>query len=156
MQMRGSWVRCVPLQPPFQLPFQLEANDLFSLELEELINLKISSVTLIDQNLDEIPGTVYVYTQKDFIRYGWHDLKDVLFHLPGVEFGYGHSWLQGGQRGIARKLVKSKITVDGLPYNLLYTEAYIGNQFDLSHVKRVELIQGPSSVIFGQMLLLVR
>lgn len=125
-------------------------EEILALSLEELLSIKIRSATQHDEKLSDIPATVYVYTSEDISRAGYHDLMQLLAHVPGVEYAYPHSWLQGGQRGFAGNWSKTKLLIDGMDANLLFTgEAFIGNQFMLDNAERVEIIMGPGSVVYG-------
>ncbi|NJM94090.1 MAG: TonB-dependent receptor plug domain-containing protein, partial [Cytophagales bacterium] len=56
----------------------------------------------------------------------------------------------GGQRGITGNWTRSKLLINGMDVNLLATfEAFVGNQFALDNVERIEVIQGPGSVVYG-------
>ena len=127
-----------------------EFVDYAEMSLEDLAAVTITSATMRSQKAEEVPATVYVITDRDFERYGYRDLKDVLKHTVGIEYGDPHSWLQGGQRGFSGSWSQTKLLVNGLETNLLWSgEAYISNQFPLHNVKRVEIIQGPASALYG-------
>ncbi|HLG95608.1 MAG TPA: TonB-dependent receptor plug domain-containing protein [Bryobacteraceae bacterium] len=69
-------------------PGQVEAQtaeDLNEASLEELMNIKVSSVQKKDQVLSEAGASVYVITQEDIRRSGMHNIPDLLLMVPGVE-----------------------------------------------------------------------
>ncbi len=125
-------------------------DDFVDMSLDELLRVKIDSASMQPQAAADVPATVYLVDHREMELYGYRDLKDVLRNLPGVAYGDPHSWLQGGQRGLSGGWAFSKILLNGRPTNLLWSgEAYIGNQFPLHNVRRVELIQGPASALYG-------
>lgn len=120
---------------------------IFELPIEHLFDLKIDSVLGYEQSLENSPATVYVYNESDFQHYGWRDLKDVLKHVPGLEYVYAHSWLNGGQRGLSGTLKYTKFLIDGREASS--RGVTIQNQFPLFNIHRVEIIMGPATVLYG-------
>ncbi len=136
----------------FTLPAlaQTDMDSLFNLSLSELSDIQITSATKHAQALKDIPATIYVYTEKDFVRYGFRDLKDVLKYTAGVEFGDAHSWLQGGQRGFTGTWSHTRILIDGRDADkIIRNQAHVAHQYPLYNIKRVEVIQGPASSLYG-------
>jgi outer membrane receptor for ferrienterochelin and colicins len=128
----------------------LSVEELRDLSLEELIAVRVTTASLRPQELREVPATTYVVTEQDFRMYGYRDLKDVLRNLPGIEYIDPHSHLFGGQRGFSSFWEMTKLLVDGREVNMVSTGAmFLINQFPLTGVKRVEIVQGPTSVLYG-------
>ncbi|WDD98845.1 TonB-dependent receptor plug domain-containing protein [Thalassomonas actiniarum] len=134
----------------FAVSAEEDVNKLFSLSLAQLSELKVTSATKHKQPLNQIPATVYIFTEQDFSRYGFRDLKDVLKYTCGVEYGDAHSWLQGGQRGFTGTWAQTRILVDGRDADeISRNKAHVVHQYPLYNVKRVEVIQGPASSLYG-------
>jgi outer membrane receptor for ferrienterochelin and colicins len=128
----------------------LSIEQLGGLSLEELLDLKITTASLRPQELRDVPATAYVVTEADIRVYGYRDLKDILRNLPGIEYVYPNSHLFGGQRGFSSFWENTKLLIDGREANMLSADAaYIVNQFSLTGVKQVEIVQGPASVLYG-------
>ncbi|MFL0802626.1 MAG: TonB-dependent receptor [Agarilytica sp.] len=131
-------------------PLAHSAADLYTLSLEQLSQLKVISPTRHEEKLIDVPSTIYVVDANQIRQHGYRDLKDILRAVPGVEYADPHSWLQGGQRGFAGNWSKTKLMIDGVEVNLLYSgEAFIGHQFMTDNIERVEIIQGPGSSLYG-------
>ena len=129
---------------------QSDMDSLFDMSLTELSDIQITSATKHAQALKDIPATIYVFTEQDFIRYGFRDLKDVLKYTAGVEYGDAHSWLQGGQRGFTGTWSHTRILIDGRDADkIIRNQAHIAHQYPLYNIKRVEVIQGPASSLYG-------
>ncbi|HPQ20192.1 MAG TPA: TonB-dependent receptor plug domain-containing protein, partial [bacterium] len=103
------------------------------------------------QKITEAPATIYVITDKEIEQYGFVDLKDVLKLIPGMiveDLSYGQ--LYGGQRGFNGVFQKTLIMINGREVNnILANEAFIGPQFPLHNVKRIEVVAGPGSALYG-------
>jgi iron complex outermembrane receptor protein len=128
----------------------MPAEELRDLSLEELLDIKTSTASLRPQEIREVPATTYVVTEEDFQRYGYRDLKDVLRNLPGIEYVWPGTHLFGGQRGFSSFWDLTKLMINGREVNALTADsAFIVNQFNLTGVKRVEIVQGPASVLYG-------
>jgi outer membrane receptor protein involved in Fe transport len=123
---------------------------LYALSLEDLLKVKISTASLRPQEVREAPATVYVVTEEDIRAYGYRDLKDVLRNLPGIDYVWPGSHLFGGQRGFASQWELTKLLINGREANAIVGDAiFIVNQYNLTGVKRVEIVQGPASVLYG-------
>jgi outer membrane cobalamin receptor len=126
------------------------SDALFNLSLIELSNIEVTSATKHPQALKDIPATIYIYTEQDFAKYGFRDLKDVLKFTAGVEYGDAHSWLQGGQRGFTGTWSHTRILIDGRDADkIIRNQAHISHQYPLYNIKQVEIIQGPASSLYG-------
>lgn len=111
---------------------------------------KVSITSQTPLLLKEAPGTVSVITAEDIQSNGARDLIDVLRLVPGFEFNMDVQGVIGiGSRGnSANEAVL--ILVDGLEMNdLLYGSNQFGNHFPLDQIRRIEIIRGPGSVIYG-------
>jgi outer membrane receptor for ferrienterochelin and colicins len=128
----------------------MSKESLYALTLEQLLHVKISTASLRPQEVREVPATVYIVTEEDFRAYGYRDLKDILRNLPGIDYIWPGSHLSGGQRGFSSYWELTKLLINGKEANAMPNDAvFIVNQFNLTGVKRVEIVQGPASVLYG-------
>jgi outer membrane receptor for ferrienterochelin and colicins len=138
------------VQDPRAQDTAMSKVSLYALTLEELLKTKISTASLRPQEVQEVPATVYVVTEEDFRAYGYRDLKDILRNLPGIDYVWPGSHLYGGQRGFSSFWELTKLLINGREANAMTADAaFITNQFNLTGVKRVEIVQGPASVLYG-------
>ncbi len=121
------------------------------LSLEELLNIKVSVVTKKQVSSREAPGIVTVITGEEIAKSGARDLIDVLRLVPGFEFGLDVQGVVGiGTRGLWGHEGKVLLIIDGLEYNEpMFNSLQFGNHFAVEHIKRIEIIRGPGSVIYG-------
>ena len=58
-----------------QSAYAADDVDLYELSFEELLNLKVSTVSRQEQSLDESPAFIEIITQDDIKRRGYKDLS---------------------------------------------------------------------------------
>jgi len=140
--------------------FQSEAGDPIRFRLRvafirtQLRALLTSSVSKKSENIELAPATIQILTAEDIQNRGYMDLESVFNDLPGFDisrsFGISYSVLY--QRGYRSPALteRTMIMVDGIEDNDLWTNAaFITKQYPLSSVKRIEIIYGPASTIYG-------
>lgn len=127
-----------------------EMESLLEMDITKLMNVEVVTATRHKQALAEVAATTVVITEEDIKNYGYRDLKDVLKHTLGVEYGFPASWVQGGFRGFGNNFAHTKLYVNGLENNLFWTgEAFNSNQYTLNNVKQIEIVFGPASTLYG-------
>ncbi|OHU87926.1 hypothetical protein BET10_11110 [Pseudoalteromonas amylolytica] len=127
-----------------------EQQGLFSLPVEELLQLEVTVAARKSEPWLSSSGTVYVIGKNEIENYGWRDLKEILASIPNMDYFYQWSWLPGGQRGFTGNMSGTLMLIDGREVqNLLANEAFIMNNFPASRIERVEVLQGPNSTLYG-------
>ncbi len=129
------------------------AVDLADLSLEELGNLRVTTVALREERLLYAPASIFVITQDDIRRSGAKSLPEALRLAPNLEVAQvsATTWAitaRGFQNVITNKLL---VLVDG---RTLYTTVLSGVLWDaqdvmLEDVERIEVISGPGAALFG-------
>lgn len=120
---------------------------IWNLGLEELTRIVVASKKR--ETLLEAPGTVYVITDKDIERYGWKDMREVLWAIPNIDMYWNWNGANGGQRGFTGNSSGTLLLLDGREaQNLVADEALMQN-FPVHRIKRVEVLQGPGSAVHG-------
>jgi outer membrane cobalamin receptor len=119
--------------------------------IDELLNLKttVASKTVLTPR--ETPGIISIITAEEIKYSGARDLIDVLRLVPGFDFGYDVQGVVGvGLRGNWVHEGKLLLLVDGQQMNeLSYFNFAFGNHIPVDQIKRIEIIRGPGSVIYG-------
>lgn len=133
-----------PISPINQNPFA-EQEPSFG-------EIKVVTVSKREQKVSDAPATVYVVTDEMIHDRGYRNLEDLLEDIPGVEIQrksvteYSNHI---GLRGIAGN-EKFIILQDGFRFNSTTGTPYVvATNYGLSNVKRVEVILGPASALYG-------
>ena len=129
---------------------QIKAHGVPS-ELEELINSLILAASKRPLTARESPGIVSLITDEEIRNSGARDLIDVLRLVPGIDFGVDVEGVVGiGTRGLWAHEGKMLLMVDGQEMNdLLFATNQFGNHFPIDQIKKIEVIRGPGSAIYG-------
>lgn len=116
-------------------------------------NNTVSSVSKTNEPLELAPATTAIITQEQIRQRGYNDLIEVLKDLPGFDVSVTNGSpdadinLRGFKTDDPEKIL---IMVDGVEDNDLRTYiADISQQYPMSSIKRIEIIYGPSSTMYG-------
>ncbi len=128
----------------------LKGHDLPT-ELEKLINSLISVASKKPLSVRESPSIVSLITSDEIKASGARDLIDVLRLVPGVDFGMDVEGVIGlGMRGNWAHEGKVLLLLDGQEMNeILFASTQFGNHFAIDQIKKIEIIRGPGSAIYG-------
>jgi outer membrane receptor for ferrienterochelin and colicin len=120
-------------------------------ELEKLVNQLISVASKKPLNTRESPSIVSLITEEEIKRSGARDLIDVLRLVPGFDFGVDVEGVVGlGLRGNWAHEGKILVLLDGQETNeILFATTQLGNHYPIEQIKRLEIIRGPGSSIYG-------
>lgn len=144
-----------PPVPAQAAPAAPVPEDLASLPIEQLLDLRVSGASRFEQTRRDAPAAVVVLTADDFKAYGWRTLGDALASLAGLYTSYDRSYQNLGARGFMRPGDYSSrflLLVDGVRVNdPLYDRAGVGTDFvlDTDLIDRVEYVPGPGSAVYG-------
>ncbi len=127
--------------------------DLLDLSIEELADLRVTSVSRVEERLADAPAAVFVITRDELRRSGVTTIAEALRLAPGVEVARrnAHSWsitLRGFNSDLANKLL---VLIDG---RSIYSPLYAGVFWDvqdtlLEDIERIEVIAGPGGALWG-------
>ncbi len=115
-----------------------------------------TEVTSVSKNSEDVrltPATVLVLSNEEIRRRGYADLEAVLHDLPGFDISRGNGVLYSNiyQRGYrANGTDRTLFLYDDVEENDLWSNfANISRQYPLSNIKRIEVIYGPASTMYG-------
>ena len=133
--------------------FASQNERLTQLSLEELGNIKVTSVSKEPEQVRKTPAAIFVITQEDIRRSGATSIPEVLRLAPGVDVARVDSdhW-SVGIRGFGGVLAsKILVLIDGRSvYTPLYAGVYWQEQnVMLEDIDRIEIIRGPGGTIWG-------
>ncbi|MFV2061366.1 MAG: TonB-dependent receptor plug domain-containing protein [Gammaproteobacteria bacterium] len=134
-------------------PLYAENSDsLFSLSLHELMNVNITITSKYEEKVDDSPSNIIVFSKQQLQQRGYRNVEDLLQALPGVQVqkysisGIYNSVTIRGANGNNKFLILQ----DGVRLNTPAGEtAAVGNNYPLYYAKKVEILLGPASVIYG-------
>lgn len=113
----------------------------------------VSSVSKKAEDIRRAPATINVITKEEIIQRGYTDLIEMLADLPGFDISllYGVNYANAYQRGLrTTTMEKTLLLIDGIEENDLWTNtADISRQYPITNIKRVEVIYGPASTMYG-------
>ena len=130
--------------------------DYTEFNLDELMAMDVvSGASSYDQKISDAPAAVTVITADEIHAHGYRTLADVLASVRGFNIAYDRSYSYVGVRGFGRPgdyNTRVLILHDGHPGNdIIYGTASIGPELavDLALIKRIEIIRGPGSALYG-------
>src|SRR3954469_1374741 len=129
------------------------AASLEDLSLEQLTEIRVTSVSRREERLVDAAASIYVITAEDIRRSGATDLFGVLRLAPNLFVGRGdnNQWVAGARGQIAGTSNKMLVLIDG---RTIYTPLFSGVFSDAQYVvvediERVEVISGPGGTLWG-------
>ncbi|MCF7970050.1 MAG: TonB-dependent receptor [Methylococcaceae bacterium] len=115
----------------------------------------VYSASRHEQPITEAPASISVVTDDDIKKYGYRTLADVLNSLKGIFTTDSRAYQRVGVRGFNRPgdyNTRLLVLVDGHRTNENIVDySAIGTEFlvDIDDIKRVELVRGPASSLYG-------
>lgn len=123
------------------------------LSLEEMLNVKVTSVSKREEKASEAAAAVFVITQEDIRRSGVTTIQDALRMAPGIQVAQlgSNKWAisaRGFNDQLSNKLL---VLMDG---RTIYTPLFSGVNWDiqdtlLEDIDRIEVIRGPGAALWG-------
>jgi len=144
------------LKPDFETAYG--DPPLFVKKLNEIkINLARTRTTSVSKKAEQIeltPATIAIITDEDIRNRGYMDLQALFHDLSGFDISrsMGITYANLYQRGYrsAAATDRTMLLVDGVEDNEIWSNfAWISRQYALSNIKRIEIVYGPASTIYG-------
>ncbi len=111
------------------------------------------SVSKNAEDLLKTPATINVIKENDIFNRGYMNLEQMLHDLPGFDIATtsGVTYANIYQRGYRSKSTdRTLFLVDGVEENELNSNiAYTSRQYSISNIKRLEVVYGPASTMYG-------
>jgi len=129
------------------------AQDLTGLPFEDLMNIKVSSVSKRQQNLSRTAAAVFVITSEDIRHSGASSIPDLLRMVPGLDVARINqgTWAITSRGFNGQFSNKILVLIDG---RTVYDPSFSGVYWDvqdyvLEDIDRIEVIRGPGATIWG-------
>lgn len=128
-----------------------ELDRLLEMGIDKLGEIVVTSASKKAQRVIDAPATVRVITDEQIRERGYLTLEQALADLPGIQFRNPMSLNSYVFiRGVPNQNNLALVLVDGLEINELNSGGfYGGGQYNLSNVKRIEVVYGPASALYG-------
>ena len=128
-------------------------DDLISLDLEDLMEIEITSVSKKAQSIGDAASAIYVLTGQEIKSAGVTTIPDALRLVPGISVGRinADKWaigVRGGQQLFSNELL---VLIDGRSvYWSLYSGVlWVLQDMVLDDIDRIEVIRGPGASVWG-------
>src|SRR5450631_980547 len=132
---------------------QAPQTDLTNLQIEDLMNVDVTSASKKEQKLSRVPAAIFVITQEDIGRSGATNIPDLLRMVPGLEVAQvtPSVWAISARGFNGQYSNKLLVLIDG---RTVYTPLFSGVYWDaqdvpLDSIKRIEVIRGPGATVWG-------
>jgi iron complex outermembrane receptor protein len=127
--------------------------DLSKMDIEDLMQVKVTSVSKKEQSLSRTAAAIFVIHQEDIRRSGATNIPDLLRMVPGVDVQQvdANAWaisVRGFNSRFSNKLL---VLIDG---RTVYTPVFSGAFWEhldmpLEDIDRIEVIRGPGATVWG-------
>ncbi|TKB60996.1 MAG: TonB-dependent receptor [Nitrospira sp.] len=132
---------------------QESASDLTELSLEDLLNVKVTSVTKQAQPLAQTTAAIFVLTQEDIRRSGATSIPEALRMVPGLQVARldSNKWAISSRGFNNRSANKLLVLIDG---RSVYSPLFSGVHWDIQDtlmedIDRIEVSRGPGATLWG-------
>ena len=130
-----------------------QQGDLSQASLEDLMNIKVTSISKTEQKMSQAAAAIFVITQEDIRRSGATNIPDLLRMVPGMDVSQinANTWAVSARGFNAQFTNKLLVLIDG---RAVYTPLLGGVNWDmqdvvLDDIDRIEAIRGPGATVWG-------
>jgi iron complex outermembrane receptor protein len=127
--------------------------DLTKVNLVDLMNIEVSSVSKKDQKLSRTASAVFVITEKDIQRSGATNIPDLLRMVPGLDVAQidSSTWAISARGLNGQYSNKLLVMFDGRTvYSPMTSGVFWNSQIvPLENIERIEVIRGPGATVWG-------
>jgi len=140
----------------FSVAAVAQDQDLSALSLQELAKVEVLTASMHSQSQATAPSLVTVISSDEIARFGYRTLAEALNHVPGIYTAYDYTYYTAGVAGFSvpgdwSTRILLLINGHSLIDNIFGSADFFGDDFvlDMSLVRRIEIVRGPSSALYG-------
>lgn len=126
---------------------------LFSMDIERLMEMNVTTVTKRSQPLGRAAAAIYVIDQTDIKRSGATSLPEILSLAPGLNVAQisASNWAVSARGLMSQYANKLLVIVDGRSvYNPLFAGVFWDSVLPpINEIERIEIIRGPGTSLWG-------
>lgn len=144
---------CISTNTVFSNNKYLLEQDIMDLPLEDLMNVKVSTVSRKPESLRDVPAAVFVISQEDIRRSSANSIPELLRMAPGLSVARidGNKWSVTSRGDSGRFADDLLVMIDG---RSVFSPLFSGTFWEtldlpLEDIDRIEIIRGPSGTIWG-------
>lgn len=138
--------------PTEKLP-KLSFEELKDMDIEELMNITVRSVSKKEESLSDAAAAVFVISQEDIRRSNATTIPELFRMVPGMQVAQidSNKWAVTSRGSNSRFSNKLLVLIDG---RSIYTAYFSGVFWDehnlvLEDIERIEVIRGPGGTLWG-------
>ncbi len=126
-------------------------EDLFNIPLDELLKIKVTTASDIDESLKNAPGAMVIVTASEIAERGYQRFGEIFNDLPGFDVTLQYPQTFFYQRGFRNSNnQRTLFLINDVEAGLLWNQggSFLG-QLPISRIERVEILYGPVSAVHG-------
>lgn len=131
---------------------QQDIDNLFSMSLEELMTIEVSTVAQKKENTKKTTAVVSVITASQLEEWGVHSVYEALSYLPGIQINETYmGYTAVTFRGVTPGLYNTKVLfmVNGHPVHERLFGSSHSEYIPIEIIKKIEVVKTPSSILYG-------
>lgn len=138
----------------FLITASIQAEEgVYDFSIEELMKIKISSVSGVEKKIFDTPSAITIITAEDIAKSGSRTIPDLLRNVPGLHVAQTNSQNYAvSSRGFTDRFSsKMLVLIDG---RSVYAPIFSGVFWDiqdliLEDIEKIEVIRGPGATLWG-------
>jgi len=113
------------------------------------------TATKTERKVSDVPASINIITEKDIENSVALSANEILKNVAGINIRNSMGLMSVGttnkiyMRGFGGSDARSLVLIDGVPMNDPYTGAAEWNQIPMSSIKRIEVVKGSGSSLYG-------
>ncbi|MCB1176875.1 MAG: TonB-dependent receptor, partial [Leptospiraceae bacterium] len=129
-------------------------KDLITKDTFELLgSQEVETASRSKESILDAPATIMVITEEEIRQRGYTSIAEIFENIPGMDISFSNGvpyvtpYMRGYRTQSGQKIL---LMIDGKPQNDLWGQSSrVSRQYPITVVKKIEILYGPSSVVYG-------